>query len=94
MSDIEIRPAKREDLDAVLALIERDSMPSSRVDRPVSRADYIKEFEAIQGSPNDELVVAVLGVEVVGTLQLTFIPGLGYGGGWRAQVEAVRRLSA
>ena len=33
---------------------------------------------------------AVIDGEVVGTLQLTFIPGLSFQGAWRAQVEGVR----
>ena len=90
MSDIEIRAARLEDLDEVLALIQRDSMHDSGGKQAVGRAQYAKAFEAIQRSPNDELIVATLDGSVVGTLQLTFIPGLGYGGAWRAQVEGVR----
>ena len=90
MSKIEIRSAKLDDLDDVLALIQRDSISISEHDRSANRINYLKAFEDIERSPNDELVVATLDGTVVGTLQLTFIPGLGYGGAWRAQVEAVR----
>ena len=51
---------------------------------------YLRAFEAIDADPNNELVVACLGTEVVGVLQLTFIPYLTYQGGWRALIEAVR----
>lgn len=51
---------------------------------------YLRAFEAIDADPNNELVVACLGAEVVGVLQLTFIPYLTYQGGWRALIEAVR----
>ena len=90
MSTIAIRSAKLDDLDDVLALIHRDSISISEYDHSAGRVDYLKAFEDIERSPNDELVVATLDGTVVGTLQLTFIPGLGYGGAWRAQVEAVR----
>jgi GNAT superfamily N-acetyltransferase len=86
---IQIRRAALADLDTVLAMIQRDSFGYQRED-PARRADYVKAFEDIEASPNDELIVATRGGEVVGTLQLTFIPGLSYRGGWRVQVEAVR----
>ncbi len=51
---------------------------------------YLRAFEAIDADPNNELVVACIGPDVVGVLQLTFIPYLTYQGGWRALIEAVR----
>lgn len=50
----------------------------------------MEAFAAIQAHPDNELIVATLDGEVVGTLQLTFIPGLSFDGAWRAQVEGVR----
>jgi len=52
--------------------------------------EQIEAFDAIAAHPDNEIVVATFGGEVVGTLQLTFIPGLSFQGAWRAQVEAVR----
>jgi GNAT superfamily N-acetyltransferase len=51
---------------------------------------YLRAFEAIDADPNNQLVVACIEREVVGVLQLTFIPYLTYQGGWRALIEAVR----
>lgn len=51
---------------------------------------YLRAFDAIAADPNNELVVACLGAEVVGVLQITFTPYLAYQGGWRATIEAVR----
>ena len=51
---------------------------------------YRKAFDAICRDPNNELVVATLGPEMAGFMQLTFIPYLTYQGGWRALVEGVR----
>jgi GNAT superfamily N-acetyltransferase len=43
---------------------------------------------------NQLQAVAVLGNEVIGALQLTFIPGLARIGAWRGQIEAVRIAEA
>jgi ribosomal protein S18 acetylase RimI-like enzyme len=86
MDNLNIRIARIEDLDAIVDLIQRDSFIYNENDP----TDYPRAFEEIANHPDNELVVAVRGEEVVGTLQLTFIPGLNYGGAWRAQVEAVR----
>jgi GNAT superfamily N-acetyltransferase len=51
---------------------------------------YYDAYEAIDSDPNQELVVADSGGAAVGTLQLTFLPGLSHRGAWRAQIEAVR----
>lgn len=53
-------------------------------------AGYNQAFEAIRKDPNNELVVAVIGDQLVGMLQLTFIPQLTYQGRWRALIEGVR----
>jgi ribosomal protein S18 acetylase RimI-like enzyme len=53
-------------------------------------APYGRAFALIDTDPAQLLVVAVDGTEVVGTLQLSVIPGLSRRGALRAQVEAVR----
>lgn len=55
---------------------------------------YVAAFAAIQADSNNELVVCVLDTEVLGMLQLSFIPCLSYVGGWRAQIENVRIAAA
>jgi GNAT superfamily N-acetyltransferase len=62
-----------------------------RYETPLPQA-YYTAFEAIQADPNQELIVAELDGEVVGTLQLTTLPSLSYQGRMRAQVESVRVL--
>ena len=85
--ELEIRLATLDDLDAILDLIRRDSFSYQKED---ASADYARAFLEIESHPDNELIVAVRDGQVVGTLQLTFIPGLSFQGGWRAQVEAVR----
>jgi ribosomal protein S18 acetylase RimI-like enzyme len=53
-------------------------------------AAYWRAFDAVDRDGRNLLVVAELDGEVVGTLQLTFIPSLTRRGGERAQVEGVR----
>ncbi|WP_310136558.1 GNAT family N-acetyltransferase [Paenibacillus amylolyticus] len=55
---------------------------------------YVKAFEAIDSDPNNELIVACLGEEIVGVLQITFTPYITHQGGWRATVEGVRTVSS
>ncbi len=60
---------------------------------PLARG-YMDGFAAISADPNQLLVVAERDGAVIGTLQLTFIPGLSHQGAWRGQVEAVRIAAA
>ena len=86
---IEIRPAERGDLEAIVQLLLRDSLPSPPP-QVWPTPEQVEAFEAITTHRDNELVVAMLDGELVGTLQLTFIPGVSFRGAWRAQVEGVR----
>ena len=63
-----------------------------RRERPGEPPDpsYVRAFDAIDQDPNQKLLVLDHDGEVIGTLQLTFVPGLSHLGGLRLQVEAVR----
>lgn len=91
MADVVFRVARRAELPAILALLADDQLGAGRevVGEEVD-ARYWRAFEQIDADPRNALVVAVDGAEVVGTLQLTFIPGLSRRGAERAQLEAVR----
>jgi GNAT superfamily N-acetyltransferase len=86
---IEIRTANRDDLHAIVELLRRDSITAAPEEPGLSVAQ-IEAFDAIAAHPDNEVIVATLGGEVIATLQLTFIPGLTFQGAWRAQVEGVR----
>src|SRR5690606_7776281 len=47
----------------------------------------------IEKDPNNAVIVAEVDGTVAGTFQLTYIPGLTYTGGERAQIEGVRVAS-
>lgn len=86
-----IRVAKQEDLEFIVEMIADDDLGKQREDfkRPLPDC-YISAFKAINQDPRNELIVATEGEQVIGTLQLTFIPNLTFKGGERCQIEAVR----
>jgi hypothetical protein len=55
-----------------------------------ARIRFTGQFGGIEADPHQLLLVAEVDGQVVGTLQLTFIPSLTYTGGERAQIEGVR----
>lgn len=89
MTRLLVRPATREDLPAILAMLRKDTIPADREADP-SDPRYAAAFDAIAADPNQLLVAAELDGRVVGTLQLSFLPGLSFRGAWRGQIEAVR----
>ena len=75
MSDVSMRRATVNDLQAIISLLANDPLGAAREDPSVPlRVTYLQAFEAIDADPNQFLAVATLDDTVVGTLQLTFIP--------------------
>lgn len=85
------RLARREDVPAIVRLLADDAIGASRelVSEPLPAA-YAAAFEAVEASPDNEIIVGELEGAVIACLQITYIPGLGRGGVRRAQIEAVR----
>jgi GNAT superfamily N-acetyltransferase len=84
-----LRRATRTDVRAIVDLIAADQIGATRDGGDLE--PYERAFAAIDADPAQLLVVVTDGAyAVVGTLQLTFIPGLARCGGVRAQIEAVR----
>ena len=94
MNPIVFRTATRADLAAIVALLADDPLGREReaagASPAVVDARYVAAFEAIAADANQQLVVVTEGDTVVGTLQLSFIPGIARQGAWRGQIEAVR----
>lgn len=86
---VTFREARREDVPAIVALLADDPIGAKR-EAPGTEQEYLTAFEAIDADPRNELIVVESGGEVVGTMQLTFIPGLSRRGAERLQIEAVR----
>ncbi|MBS77255.1 GNAT family N-acetyltransferase [Variovorax sp.] len=94
MNPIVFRTATRTDLAAIVALLADDPLGREREAAGASPAAvdarYVAAFDAIAADANQQLVVVTEGDTVVGTLQLSFIPGIARQGAWRGQIEAVR----
>jgi GNAT superfamily N-acetyltransferase len=91
-STVVLRRARREDVPALVALIAADQLGATR-DGIRDEADlksYEAAFAAIDADPAHILLVAESAGAVVGTMQLSFLPGLARRGALRAQIEAVR----
>lgn len=86
-----VRDARREDLPRIIELLAADQMGKHRevVGDPLL-PEYISAFDAIDADPKTRLLVLELKGQVVGTLQLNYLPGLSRRGAERAQIEAVR----
>ena len=96
-SVVKLRRATPEDLEAILGLIADDPLGQAR-EEAISVGEltpYRRAFATIDADPAQLVVVVVVVAvgeekEVVGTMQLSFIPGLARRGALRAQIEAVR----
>ncbi|MFJ8046326.1 GNAT family N-acetyltransferase [Kitasatospora sp. NPDC096147] len=86
-----IRPAHEADLPAMVAMLADDPLGAAR-ESPDDLTPYLTAYRRIAGDPHQHLVVAVApGTDrVIGTLQLTVIPGLSRRGATRTLIEAVR----
>lgn len=87
-----LRRAESRDVPAIVDLLAADRLGMARegaADGDLS--PYLRAFEAIDTDPAQLLLVVMVGDgAVVGTLQLTFIPGMARRGAVRTQIEAVR----
>jgi GNAT superfamily N-acetyltransferase len=89
MTAAEIRRATLADVPAIVTLIADDQLGATRESLD-DLTPYAEAFAALDADPNQLLMVADRNGEVVGTFQLTIIPGLSRRGSTRAQIEAVR----
>jgi len=86
-----MRIAIPEDMTVIVRMLADDFLGSQRerLEDPLPES-YLRAFREIEADTNNELVVAELEGEVVGTLQLTFTPSISFHGGKRCTVESVR----
>lgn len=94
LNQIIFREAKIQDLDRIVYMLSDDILGSKREDYKHPLPDsYINAFQSINSDPNNELIVACYGSEIIGVQQITFTPFITYQGGWRATIEGVRTAS-
>ncbi|MDH6460351.1 MULTISPECIES: GNAT family N-acetyltransferase [Micromonospora] len=89
MTDVIFREAVRADLPAVIALLADDVLGKARDFTEVDEA-YERAFADITADPRNHLIVADEAGELVGCMQITYIPGLGRHGAERSLIESVR----
>ena len=89
---MKFKTAKKNDIPSIVRMLVDDELGSKREDykNPLPKK-YYEAFQNIMQDKNQELVILENdNNDIIGTLQLTFIPYLTYQGGLRAQIEAVR----
>lgn len=89
---LHFRKANRADLIKIVEMIADDELGKQRENFKIPLPkQYISAFETISSDKHQELIVVECEkLEIIGTLQLSFIQYLTYRGGMRAQIEAVR----
>lgn len=89
---ITFRKAVAKNLKQIVEMIADDELGKQREDFkvPLPKA-YTEAYKNISSDNNQELIVLeTKDLEIIGTIQLTFIQYLTYQGGIRTQIEAVR----
>mgnify|MGYP001157241275 FL=1 len=86
------RKATENDVSVIVEMIADDELGRKRENFQIPLpSEYLIAFEKINSDENQELIVVENeDLEIIGTLQLSFIQYLTYRGGIRAQIEAVR----
>jgi ribosomal protein S18 acetylase RimI-like enzyme len=89
--EVRVRVARRADVPAIVRLLADDALGATREQpgEPLAQA-YWDAFDAMEAQEGNELLVAEVGGEIVGCLQLTIIAGLSRVGMKRSQLEGVR----
>ena len=92
--DLTYRKANKNDIPQLVNMLADDKLGATREDQtlPLNQR-YLDAFHTIEHDPNNELTVVESNSEIVGMLQLTFIPYLTHIGSWRCQIEGVRIAS-
>ena len=85
------REALEKDLSLMIVMLADDELGLQREDiaNPLN-PNYLYAFRSIVADPNNDLIVVEKEGNIIGMLQLTFIPYLTHRGSWRCLVEGVR----
>jgi GNAT superfamily N-acetyltransferase len=91
--EIAIRPARRGDVARIATLIMQgaatQTMTPAEIKADAAHPDYMRAFDEVEASPANHLFVAEHSGRVLGTFQITLIPGLAARGRKRAKLESV-----
>ena len=89
--ELKFRTAEEADIASLVAMLADDELGQQREDLsfPLNQ-NYLAAFSAINRDDNNQLIVVEANNELIGMLQLTFIPYLTHMGSWRCLIEGVR----
>lgn len=91
MRDVLVRKMQKADLPRILQLLSDDEIGQSReMLQKTTHDDYLRAFTAINADLNQYLAVFERNDNIIGCLQISFIPGLSRRGALRGQIESVR----
>ena len=91
MRDVHVRKMQNADLPRILQLLADDELGQLRETlQVVPHDDYLCAFNAIDADSNQYLAVFEKNDDLIGCLQISFIPGLSRRGALRGQIESVR----
>ena len=89
--NLNFREANESDVPALVDLLATGVLRAKREDISIQlNPNYLDAFHSIEADSNNELTVVEADGELVGMLQLTFIPYLTHIGSWRCLIEGVR----
>lgn len=88
--NLRFRKAVETDLPAIIDMLSDDELGIGREKGSSDMDPYRRAFSEIDADHNQFLCVVESEGHIVGSLQLTFIPGLSRSGAKRGQIEAVR----
>ncbi len=95
MSRLVFRRAIVDDLPFIVGLYVEDAViPTGDDPAEAMSQPYLDGLAAIDADPNQILAIAELGGERVGTIQITFIPGLNRRAMWKGLLEGVHISAA
>ena len=89
--ELQFREANKGDLSKLIGLLADDLLGAEREDTSAPpNQNYVDALSYITNDSNNELVLVESNEELIGMLQLTFIPYLTHIGSWRCLIEGVR----
>lgn len=83
------REAQIEDLPKLVALLMDDEL-GQRYESSIDLTPYEQAFKAILLDPNHLVLIIASDHEILGCVQISYLPNLTFKGTWRAQLEGVR----
>ena len=92
---LSFRDATRDDIGFILQLsFDGAAAPGLNAAPEPDNPSTLAAFDAISADPNHRLIVAERDGQRVGTLQISFVPGLANNGLWRGMLENVHIAAA